>query len=62
MRARPALSTERENYILGEMDFVNKQLESEYQAWVVKSLLNQRVSLFSTNIAKILSQDTRRVP
>ena len=30
MRSRPAPATERENYVLGEMDFVNRQLESEF--------------------------------
>ena len=30
MRAKPAFPTQRENYVLGEMDIVNMQLESEY--------------------------------
>ena len=29
MRARPALATQREKYVLGEMDLVNRQLECE---------------------------------
>ena len=28
-RARPALATQREKYVLGEMDLVNRQLECE---------------------------------
>ena len=30
MRARPGLSSQREDYVLGEMDIVNRQLECEY--------------------------------
>ena len=29
LRSRPAPVTERENYVIGEMDIVNRQLESE---------------------------------
>ena len=30
MRARPAPAIERENYVIGEMDIVNRQVESDY--------------------------------
>jgi hypothetical protein len=30
LRTRPGLSTQREDYVLGEMELVNRQLESEY--------------------------------
>ena len=30
LRMRPAPATEREDYVLGEMDLVNRQLECEY--------------------------------
>ena len=30
MRARPALPTQREDYVLGEMEIVNRQLECEH--------------------------------
>ena len=30
MRARPALLTQREDYVIGEMEIVNRQLECEY--------------------------------
>ena len=30
LRMRPALATQREDYVLGEMDLVNRQLDCEY--------------------------------
>ena len=30
MKARPAPATQQEDYVLGEMDLVNRQLECEY--------------------------------
>ena len=35
LRARPALSTQREDYVLGEMELVNRQLECEYDLCLV---------------------------
>ena len=30
LNSRPAPASDRENYIIGEMDFVNRQLECEF--------------------------------
>ena len=35
MRARPGLPGQRERYVLGEMDIVNRQLECEYDSCLV---------------------------
>ena len=35
LRARPALSTQCEDYVLGEMELVNRQLEYEYDLCLV---------------------------
>ena len=32
LRARPALATQREGYVLGEMDLVNRQLECKFES------------------------------
>ena len=32
LRARPALATQREEYVLGEMDRVNRQLECKFES------------------------------
>jgi len=32
LRARPALATQRERYVLGEMDLVNRQLDCEFES------------------------------
>ena len=32
LRMRPALATQREDYVLGEMDLVNRQLECEFES------------------------------
>ena len=36
----PALATQREDYVLGEMELVNRQLECEYDLCPVYSLLS----------------------
>jgi hypothetical protein len=35
LRARPALATQREQYVLGEMDLVNRQLDCEFESCLV---------------------------
>ena len=35
LRTRPGLSSQRERYVLGEMDIVNRQLECEYDLCLV---------------------------
>ena len=35
MRARPALSTQREDYVLEEMEIVNRQLDCEHTCYFV---------------------------
>ena len=37
MRARPALPTQREDYVLGEMEIVNRQLECKHDCLDLKS-------------------------
>ena len=37
MRARPALPTQREDYVLGEMEIVNRQLECKHDCLALKS-------------------------
>ena len=32
LRTRPALATQRERYVLGEMDLVNRQLDCEFES------------------------------
>ena len=38
LRARPTLSTQREDYVLGEMDLVNRQLECKFESCSVYKL------------------------
>jgi hypothetical protein len=38
LRARPALATQREEYVLGEMDLVNRQLECKFESCSVYKL------------------------
>ena len=35
LKARPGLATQREDYVLGEMDLVNRQLDCEYDLFLV---------------------------
>ena len=35
LRARPALATQREDYVLGEMELVNRQLECKFESCFV---------------------------
>ena len=37
MRARPGLPTQREEYVLGEMEIVNRQLECKHDCLALKS-------------------------
>ena len=39
LRMRPALATQREDYVLGEMDLVNRQLECEFESCSAYKLL-----------------------
>ena len=34
LKMRPALATQREDYVLGEMELVNRQLECEFDFWL----------------------------
>ena len=38
LRMRPALATQREDYVLGEMDLVNRQLDCEFESCSVYNL------------------------
>ena len=38
LRMRPALATQRERYVLGEMDLVNRQLDCEFESCSVYNL------------------------
>ena len=38
LKMRPALATQREEYVLGEMDLVNRQLECEFECCSVYKL------------------------
>ena len=38
LRTRPALATQREEYVLGEMDLVNRQLECKFESCSVYKL------------------------
>ena len=38
LRARPALSTQREDYVLGEMELVNRQLECKFESCSIYKL------------------------
>ena len=39
LRSRPALATQREGYVLGEMDLVNRQLECKFKSCAFASVL-----------------------
>ena len=39
LRMRPGLSSQRERYVLGEMDIVNRQLKCEYDICLVYNYL-----------------------
>ena len=39
LRMRPALATQREGYVLGEMDLVNRQLECKFESCAFTSVL-----------------------
>ena len=38
LRASPALATQRERYVLGEMDLVNRQLDCEFESCSVDKI------------------------
>ena len=38
LKMRPALATQREDYVLGEMELVNRQLECEFESCSVYKL------------------------
>ena len=40
MRARPALPTQREEYVLGEMEIVNRQLEGKHDCSCLEVVLS----------------------
>ena len=48
MRARPALPTQREEYVLGEMEIVNRQLECKHDCLDLMS--SQPVPFCSPNL------------
>ena len=39
LNSRPAPASDRENYIIGEMDLINRQLECEFLLFNVRILL-----------------------
>ena len=50
LRTRPGLSTQREDYVLGEMEFVNRQLECEYDLCFAYNLVRSLLDLVTTRM------------